>query len=427
MNKQKNSNGTYLTSFVSETKRAEEKKILTSPKKSSSSRRRINNYKSNESSALMPKKKLPSIKFPFIKENNRKNKKMISNLFDSSDNSLNKIQKKNLLNNSHKNNKKIIAMISKLKKGNSPKNKRNYFLQIKFNSNSIDKSIKKNKFKTIQISPIKREKNKKSLNHNVKSAKNLKTLFINNIEFNKKNKIEKRNNISPKNSLNYLVNSFSSKSQIIKSSSSNKKKFKSILDEFRQKEKLLEQSKRQLYEYSLKRYSPRLLRKKGKNEITKKDIYSFRNNNDEKYKIKTMIFKNRIIPYADRINIGKNISKLPPLKLGSRYIIPKKSLEVLKREEFNEAINKIIKENNKSRKKKKLNLTKKEILNRVRNRNLKFCNNRIRQTEEDVNIKKNKIIENYNTLKLSLNQFDNWNSLENVDNLFTLSKKKYLI
>ena len=151
----------------------------------------------------------------------------------------------------------------------------------------------------------------------------------------------------------------------------------------------------------------------------KKDIYTYRNNNDNKYKIQNMIFKNKLIPYVDRIDIRKITTQLPPLVLGCRYIIPKKSEEIIKRREFNEAVDKIIKESKQKKQKKQLNLTKKEILKRVRNRNLQFCRNRIHETEEDVFIKRNKIITDYNALKLSLNQFDNWNSPENVDNLFS--------
>ena len=415
MYKSKNDDLTYITSFGSETRKNEEKNIMDIPK-FSSSLRRINNYKSIENQPLIQNKKLFSIKFPLIQQHKEN---LISVLFDSNYKSLNKIQKPNLLNDSHKNNKRIDLMISKIKKGNKSINKRNKYIQIKFNSHSIDKSLKKDKFKTINTSPIKKEINKKSFIHNAQSAKNLKSIFINNIEFNQNIQNESRNYLSPKSSLNYLINSYSSRSQKIKSISGNKKKFKTILDEFSKKEKILESSKKQLYVYSLKQFSPRLLRKKDKNENMKKDIYTYRNNNDNKYKIQNMIFKNKLIPYVDRIDIRKITTQLPPLVLGCRYIIPKKSEEIIKRREFNEAVDKIIKESKQKKQKKQLNLTKKEILKRVRNRNLQFCRNRIHETEEDVFIKRNKIITDYNALKLSLNQFDNWNSPENVDNLFS--------
>jgi len=409
----KNDNLTYITSFGSETRKNEDKNILDNPK-FSSSLRKIKNYKSIQNPSVN-NKKLPSIQFPLIKSHKEN---LLSVLFDSNYKSLNKIQKPNLLNVSFKSNKKIDTIISKIKRGNIPNNKRNKCIRIKFNSNSIDKSLKKDKFKTINTSPIKNERNKMTFVHNAKSAKNLKTIFINNIEFNQSKPKESRNYLSPKSSLNYLINSYSSRSQKFKSNSGNKKKFKSILDEFRKKEKILESSKNQLYVYSLKQFSPRLLRKKGKNENMKKDIYTSRNNNDNKYKIQNMIFKNKLIPYVDRIDIRKITTQLPPLVLGCRYIIPKKSEELIKRQEFNEAVEKIIQESNKKRQKRKLNLTKKEILKRVRNRNLQFCKNRIHETEEDVYFKRNKIITDYNALKLSLNQFDNWNSPENADNLF---------
>ena len=131
-----------------------------------------------------------------------------------------------------------------------------------------------------------------------------------------------------------------------------------------------------------------------------------------------MIFNNKCIPYLDGIDIRKTSTNLPPINLGARYYIPKKSIEIIKREKLNEAIDKIIKENNRIVNKKKLNLTKKAILQKFRNRNLKFCNNRIHKTEVDVNGTKSKIINNFDKLKLSLNEFDNWNSPENIDNLF---------
>ena len=81
-------------------------------------------------------------------------------------------------------------------------------------------------------------------------------------------------------------------------------------------------------------------------------------------------------------------------------------------------MDKIIKEKNNHSHKNKINLTKKDILKKFRKRNLQFCNNRIHKTERDVYMTKNKIIKTFNILKLSLNQFDNWNSPENLDNLF---------
>ena len=402
MYNKRNDNGTYITSFKSESKQFEEKNQINAPT-NFNSLDKIKNYKTIESSPFIHNKKLSSVIFPLIKQKH-KNKNVISILFDSSRKSLNKIQKKNLLN------------ISKIKKRKNSNNKRKKCLQLKFNNNSIDKINKKNNLNTIDTSLIKKEKNKRSIIHNIKSAKTIKTLFINNLKFNQIKNNQINNSLSPKKSFDYLLNSSSSRNNKINL----KKRFKSILDEFKKKEKILEGSKKLLYLYSLKSFSPRLLSKKGSKENNKIDNNLSRNNNyeHEKYKIHTMIFNNKCIPYLDGIDIRKTSTNLPPINLGARYYIPKKSIEIIKREKLNEAIDKIIKENNRIVNKKKLNLTKKAILQKFRNRNLQFCNNRIHKTEVDVNGTKNKIINNFDKLKLSLNEFDNWNSPENIDNLF---------
>ena len=396
---QRDENGTYITSFKSERKQFDKKIQINNPK-NLNSLDRIQSYKTIESSPFFHNKKLSSVNFPLIKQKN-KNKKIISILFNSCRKSINRIQNRNLLN------------LSKIQERKHSKNKKNIFLQIKFN-NSIDKINKKNNLKPINTSQKKKEKNKKSTIHNTKSAKTLKTLFINNLKFNQIKDKEKIKNISPKRSLDYLLNSSSSRNN----RRNCKKKFKSVLDEFKKKEKLLEGSKKILYLYSLKSFSPRLLRKKGSKENNKIDTYLSKNNNNynnEKYKIHTMIFKNKCIPYLDGIDIRKKSMNLPPINFGARYRNSKKSIEMIKRENLNDATNK---EDEKITHRKKLNLTKKEILEKFRNRNLQFCNNRIQKTEEDANDKKNKIIKKFDNLKLSLNEFDNWNSPENAENLF---------
>ena len=410
MFKTKNDNLTYITSFGSEAKKTDDKNTSHNHNNKSISKKRFEIFKTIEISTFIHKKKLPKIKYPLLNQN-KKNK--ISTLFDKNHKSLNKIAKKNLLNVSDKTSKKLDLMISKINYLNDRNISRNKYLQIHFNSDVIDKMIQRDKFININTSPIKKEKNRFALLHNVRSAKNIKTLFINNIEFNlnKENRIKSR-------SIHILGNSSSSRSQKIKSNFVNKKKVLSIIDNFKKKEKQLEESKKQLYTYSLNQFSARLLRKKGKKENTKRKIVNPSNNGEEEYKIQTMIFKNKKIPYIDKIDIRKISTNLPPIVIGSRYFIPEKSEEVIKREEFNEAINQIIEKSKKIKQRIKINLTKKEILNKVRQRNIQLCNKRIHKTEEDVHYAKNKIIKDCDSLKLSLNQFDNWNSPENIDNLF---------
>lgn len=405
----KNDNLTYITSFVSEVQKANEKNDSNNPTQSPSTKR-IKNYKSIETSPIISDKKLSSLKFPLITPI-QKNK--ISILFDANHKSLNKLPKENLLNISDKRNKKMDMIISQITNRNNQIKKRNKCIQIEFNSNSINRLFKKEKFNSINTSSIKEEKKHIPSFHNAKSAKSIRQLFINNIEFNFNQK-----KANEKKSLHNLINTSSSRSQKIKSNYINKKRVLSIIDNFKKKEKLLEDSKKQLFTYSLKQFSPRLLRKKGKSDEMKKDDINSRNNKEGRYKIKTMLFKNKIIPYVDKIDIRKIQAYLPPIILGSRYIIPKKTEEIIKREEFNDAVNQFIKDSKKIKQKINLNLTKKEILNKIRQRNIQFCNKRIYKTKEDVFLTKNKIIKDYDTLKLSLNQFDNWNSPENIDNLF---------
>ena len=101
MEKLKEDNNTYITSFESKKKdiinHLIDKKKLNSPSKKQ-------NFKTIENSSVKHYKKF-SIKFPSIKPD-RNNK--ISLLFDSNHKSINILSKKNLLDISHKNNKKII-------------------------------------------------------------------------------------------------------------------------------------------------------------------------------------------------------------------------------------------------------------------------------------------------------------------------------
>ena len=161
---QRDENGTYITSFKSERKQFDKKIQINNPK-NLNSLDRIQSYKTIESSPFFHNKKLSSVNFPLIKQKN-KNKKIISILFNSCRKSINRIQNRNLLN------------LSKIQERKHSKNKKNIFLQIKFN-NSIDKINKKNNLKPINQSQKKKEKNKRSIIHSTKSAKTIKTLFIN--------------------------------------------------------------------------------------------------------------------------------------------------------------------------------------------------------------------------------------------------------
>ena len=414
MENSKHNIGTYITSFESIAIIRQKNNILNN-KKNLNSPQKINNYKSIGNSCSMHNKKLRSLVFPLIKPSP---KNIISIFFDSGHRRINKISKKNLLHITNKNKDTKDRITSKIKNHKNINNKNNKYCQIKFKSNSIDKIINKQRYNTINNSYTKNGKNEINKHYCINSARNIKKLYINNIEFKPIILKSRSYIITRKKPNNNFENSFSNKSLIINSSLRRKKRMLSNIEGFIKKEKILEGSKKQLYTYSLKQFSSRLLRKKCKNENNKKNINIYRNNRVEKPKFKTIIFKNKEIPYTDKIDLTKISNYLPPIILGSRYSIQEKSEDEFKKEEFNEALNKMIKEQNKIKYKNKLNLTKKEILKKMRNRNLQYCNNRIHETKKDVYSTKNRIINNYNILKLSLDEFDKWNSPENIDNLF---------
>ena len=134
----KNDNLPYITSFVSEVQKANEKNDSNNPTQSPSTKR-IKNYKSIETSPIIRDKKLSSLKFPLITPI-QKNK--ISILFDANHKSLNKLPKENLLNISDKRNKKMDMIISQITNRNNQIKKRNKCIQIEFNSNSINRLFK---------------------------------------------------------------------------------------------------------------------------------------------------------------------------------------------------------------------------------------------------------------------------------------------
>lgn len=415
MIKSKKNDETYITGFESNNKNADLLNIKTSLKKTNSPNK-TKNFKTLQYSTPMHNQKLLSLAFPLIKP---QGKKIFSILYDSKHKSLNKNSKLNFLEISDKNKKKLEKILSKVNYNKRDKLKKK-LIQIKFNSNSIDKSNKKINYNSIISSPGKNNENSKHKIYNIKSAKINKKNLIKNIEFNLNLKKTNSNYILSSR-LKNILDDTSPSSKTTKQKPliifNHKKRVFHLFQKSKKTKPILEKSQNQLYTYSLKRYSPRLLRKKEEKKIislNKRNII-----NDDGCKIQTTVFKNQIIPYLNKIDISNISNNLPPITLGSRYSIPQKTEEVIKREEFNDKINNIIKNMNKKKHlNSKINLNKKEILSMIRRRNLKFCNENVHKTEELAISTKNRIIKDYNCLKLSLNQFDDWDSPENKDNLY---------
>ena len=264
-------------------------------------------------------------------------------------------------------------------------------------------------------------KNNISMNNDycMTSVKETKKPYISQIECSLN--IENNNNNNKKlyNRYNILFNSPSSKTQILKQKLFNKEQGANLLNKFLKKELKMEE-KNGLFPIFLERYSPRLLRKRN----TKKNFLKYNNyngninNTNDEYKIKNGIFKNQTIPYLDKIDVRKNSSNLPPIILGSLYNLPNKSEESIKKEKFYIEVEKLERENRKGKSKPNKKITKKEMLKIIKNKKLIKCKNLIYKTKNNITETKDKIEKYYNKLKISLNQFDNWNNPENVDNLY---------
>ena len=342
-------------------------------------------------------KKIISLIFPIIKPHSKKN---FQNLVSSSHKYLNSNQENNNnIGEIFKSHKNISIELSKLRN----RQKNIYFKNTK-KINSVDNDSKNNSI---------------NKNYCVTSIDEANKLYINQVEcnLNLDNSFKKENNKQNNKYNNLIYNSVSSKTHRIKQKIFNKENRESEVNNLVKKEHDME-AKRRLVPYFMERFSPRLLRKnntKTKNEIN--NNINRRNNNNEESKIINTIFNNQTIPYLEKIDVRKKSLKFPPISLGSQYNLPERSEDSIKREKFYNEIKRIENERKKGKSENK-NYTKKEILELLKNKNLINYNYLINKTRINISETRNKIDIFYNKLKSSLNQFDNWNSPENIDNLY---------
>ena len=390
---QKKENGTYITGVIE--KNEEEKKLNFSPKNSpcKSSKKFSHTIEHSE-----PKrnKKIISIVFPIVRPHP---KEKFPDLISSSQKYIKQKQENNIINGEIiKSQKNISEEISKLRN-----KQKNLFFENTINKNTFDSE----------------SKNNSSLNKNycITSLNNQNKLYINQIECNLDfdTSLQKENIKQNNKYKNMFYNSLSSNTQRNKTNLLNKENGVPKINKFLKKELILEEKIR-LVPYFMKRFSPILLRKnnmKFKKEINNNN----RNNNNDKYKIRNAIFKNQTIPYVERIDVRKKSLIFPPIALGSQYNLPDKSDDYIKREKFYNEI-KRIEEERKKRKSQNKTYTKKEMLELIKHKKLINCKYLIYKTRTNISETKNKINKFYNKLKTSLNQFDDWNSPENNDNLY---------
>ena len=384
-------NETYITGVE---EREEEEKSIQISSKNSPYKYIKRNYKSIEHSDSKKKKKIISIVFPTIKPHNT-NK--ILNLLGEK---FIKIKQEIDDQNNYKSQKNISAAIYNLR--NKTKNL-NYDNNTYKNTGSVQNDSKNN------IST--------NNDYCMTSIKEQKKAYINQIECSLI--LENDNNKKSFNKFNPLFNSHSSKTQILKQKLFNKEHGEHIFNKF-MKQELRMEDKMRLFPLFLERYSPRLLRKRNiKNNKLKSNNYSNDGNDvGEEYKIKNAIFKNQTIPYLEKIDVRRNTLNFPPIIIGSQYNLPNEYEENDKKEKFYNEIEKMEKENRKGKSKSNKKMTKKEMLKLIKNRKLLQCKNLIYKTKNKITDTKDKINRFYNKLKISLNQFDDWNNPENVDNLY---------
>ena len=392
MIKQKKDNETYITGV--DEKEEEEKSVINASKKNSP----YKNYKRNSEMMHSEQKKrrnIISIVFPTIRPDS-KNK--IYELFSSSHKYLKIKREINNNDQTYRSQKNISISIPTLK------NKSNYFDNGNINNNiSVDIDSKNN-----------------SITNNDYCITNVNAQnkpLINKIECNLNidNNYKNLNNKSSHKYNNLLCKSPISKTQILKQKLFNKEKGEYILSQFLKKELRMEE-RLKLFPTFLERYSPKLLKRKN---IKNKSIHNNKKHdkNDE-YAIRTVVFKNQTIPYVEKIDVRSISSVLPPIVIGSQFNLPDKSEENIKKEIFYNEIENFLKDIKKGKSVNNKITTKNEILKMIKNRKLANCAKLINKTKKNIFVTKNKINNVYNKLKFSLNEYDNWNSPENLDNLY---------
>lgn len=391
MNNQKLENLSYITEVKG--KNTDIKNIEYTPKKSPDKKKVNMNSQTIQYSEPRRTKNIISIVFPVIKPQPRSR---IMDLFSYSQKYLNSKEETNKNEQTYNKIKNISVSIPKLNKQlvnfNSAKNNR-----------IIDSSDNDSKNNSINNS----HSNSKVSNYYTTTNNKKDLTSINHVECNLN-----LSNLKNKSNNNRFNNS--TKIQILKQKIFNQEQGAFSFAEFLKKELKMEE-KIKLYPSFLQRYSPRLLRRKNNK------IFNYRNNNTiintDDYKIRTSNFKNQTIPYLDKIDVRKISSILPPIVLGSKYNLPEKTEEDIKKENFYKEIARIERERKKGKTEDKI-ISKKDMLKILQKRKLINCKEHIYRTRKNKHDTKIKIDIFYNKLKKSLNQFDDWNDPENVDNLY---------
>lgn len=372
MNNQKPENTTYITGVEDENKDGSCNEYCS--KKLSNNNNKI--LKAIDNSDSKVNENIISIVFPTIKTHTNKK---LSKLLSSSHKFLKLKKEQNKNEQIYKSTKNISVAISKF---------RNHSKKILFHNNNENDS-KSNNTNNNHCITSDVNKNKPTINQ-IECNLNLDNLNL---------KLDKRIK-SPSSS--------PSKNYIFKQKLYNKEQETLLFDKFFKNDKI------KLSSYFLKRFSPRLLRRKN----TKNNNTINQNEESHENKYSTIIFKNQAIPYIEQIDVSKLSSILPPIILGSRYNLHEKSSDIIEKEKFYNELEKIDKEKKKVINENNKKISKKEMLQMIKDKKLLKYKFLIHKTQNTISKTKRKINKDYNKLKISLNQFDDWNDPENNDNLY---------
>lgn len=337
------------------------------------------NEKKNSRTLEHSDNKIISIVFPIVKSNYKNHRNNFPNLFNNYPKKIkNEVSKEGHINKSYKN---ISVAISQLR------NHRQNLYHNYYINDSLNESKNESINKSNNGSYIKSNSKDKEKHESINKIKN------NNISL--KNK-DYNNNIMNKRNKN-LYNDSTLRSRLLK---------KELFDKEKPELSKME-NKPKLKPSLIEKYSKRLFYNKTLNNNEKSEL-----NGDDEYKIYTTTFHNKKISYIDKIDIRNLDLCLPPIVFGSKYNSQDKS---------NESIHfkKNIEDNDKFEENKNgLKLTKKEILNIIKGRKLIKCKRQIVKATRSINKTSDKIQKIFNRLRISLNEYDDWNDPKNVENLY---------
>ena len=388
MNNQRIENLEYITGLEEENKEGKCKQYSSrnSPKNNNG------NSKTIDYSDSKKNKKVISIVFPTIQTDTKmKNSK----LFSSSQKymKLNKNENKNeQIYKSHKN---MLIPNSKFK----------YYSKI----NTFDKK------NNINNNNNENDSKDNNINHYCMTCDEKKNMpNINKIECSLNFDNSKNNNKLNNNNIykNYNTPSSASKNQISKQKLYNQLHSSFVFDKFLKKELKMEE-RIKLFPYFLERLSPRLLHKKNTNKKNNDNT----NDKNSEYRYSTIIYNNKVIPYIEALDVKKLSNILPPIIIGSRFNVQEKSSDITEKEKYYNEIGKLGKERKKGISENK-KISKKGILQMMKAKKLLKYKFLINKTQKTISSTKGKINKDYNKLKISLNQFDDWNYGENDNDHF---------